>query len=79
MLEAGYECCSSPDTLRDLISSLDKPITEKDVAIALGCMVRTYTNMSGIGNGNTSSESNWDVETFVKVINDLVSATAPPP
>lgn len=72
MLEAGYECCSSQESLRELLSTLNKEIAEEDVAIALGCMARTYTNMTGVGNG-TSSESNWNVENFVAVIKDVVS------
>ena len=71
MLEAGYECCSSPESLRELLKNIDQTIEEKDVAVAIGCMARTYTNMSGIGNGS-SSGSNWNVENFVTVMNELV-------
>ncbi|KAI9310521.1 CCR4-Not complex component, Not1-domain-containing protein [Dichotomocladium elegans] len=67
LLETGYECCSSPATLRELIADIS--VEEKDVAIALGCMARTNTNMSGLGSGNASSaDSNWKVENFVAVI-----------
>ena len=71
MLEAGYECCSTPDSLRELLANIDQTIEEKDVAVAIGCMARTYTNMSGIGNGSPSG-SNWNVENFVTVMNELV-------
>ncbi|KAI9256566.1 CCR4-Not complex component, Not1-domain-containing protein [Phascolomyces articulosus] len=70
MLEAGYECCSTPDSLRELLANVDQKIEEKDVAVAIGCMARTYTNMNGIGNGSPSG-SNWNVENFVTVMNEL--------
>ncbi|KAI7854467.1 CCR4-Not complex component, Not1-domain-containing protein [Circinella umbellata] len=70
MLEAGYECCSSPESLRELLKNIDQTIEEKDVAVAIGCMARTYTNMSGIGNGSPTG-SNWNVENFVTVMNEL--------
>ncbi|KAI9320725.1 hypothetical protein BX666DRAFT_2118920 [Dichotomocladium elegans] len=69
MLEAGYECCSSLDSLRKLFG--DVWPMEKDVAVALGFMARTYTNMSGVGNGSPV-ESNWNVENFVTVIQEKV-------
>ncbi|KAI9490122.1 CCR4-Not complex component, Not1-domain-containing protein [Zychaea mexicana] len=70
MLEAGYECCSTTDALRELLANIDQRIEEKDVAVAIGCMARTYTNMSGIGNGSPSG-SNWNVENFVTVMKEL--------
>ena len=71
LLEAGYECCSSPESVRKLLSGIN--CTEKDVAIALGCMARSYTNMSGVGDGSAMAESNWNVENFVNVVIDVVS------
>lgn len=50
-------------------------VTEKDVAVALGCMARSYTNMSGVGDGSAMNESNWNVENFVNVVIDVVSET----
>ncbi|KAI7885612.1 Not1-domain-containing protein [Lichtheimia hyalospora FSU 10163] len=69
LLEAGYECCSSPESVRKLLSGIN--CTEKDVAIALGCMARSYTNMSGVGDGSAMAESNWNVENFVNVVIDV--------
>ncbi|KAI8146312.1 CCR4-Not complex component, Not1-domain-containing protein [Fennellomyces sp. T-0311] len=73
MLEAGYECCSTPDSLRELLANIDQIIEERDVAVAIGCMARTYTNMSGIGNGSPAG-SNWNVENFVTVMVELAPA-----
>lgn len=71
LLESGYECCSSPESVRKLLSGIN--VTEKDVAVALGCMARSYTNMSGVGDGSDMDESNWNVENFVAVVIDVVS------
>ncbi|KAF7728004.1 hypothetical protein EC973_006769 [Apophysomyces ossiformis] len=70
VLEAGYDCCSSTASVRNLLSKFDGKLSEKDVAETLGCMARTYTNMSGVGNGS-SAGSNWNVENFVDVIKEL--------
>lgn len=75
MLEAGYECCSSTASVQNLLSKFERPIVEKDVAETLGCMARTYTNMSGVGNGS-SAGSNWNVENFVDVVKELVRITS---
>lgn len=74
LLEAGYECCSTTTSVRELFSGLDKPIQERDIAVTLGCMARTYTNANGIGNG-TLQVSKWNIENFVSVTKELVSAT----
>ncbi|KAI9026639.1 CCR4-Not complex component, Not1-domain-containing protein [Phycomyces nitens] len=71
VLEAGYECCSSPASVRDLFSKTKRKIDEKEVAETLGCMARTYTNMSGVGNGSSPGSSNWNVENFVTVVKEL--------
>ncbi|KAI7872984.1 CCR4-Not complex component, Not1-domain-containing protein [Spinellus fusiger] len=72
VLEASYECCSSVASVRDLLSKMKKKVDEKEVAETLGCMARTYTNMSGVGNGTASGSSNWNVENFVTVVKELV-------
>lgn len=73
MLEAGYECCSSTSSVKDLLGSVNSKIEEKDIAECLGCMVRTYTNMTGVGSGASSNRSNWGVENFVSVVKETVS------
>ncbi|KAI8988678.1 CCR4-Not complex component, Not1-domain-containing protein [Pilobolus umbonatus] len=68
ILEAGYECCSSVSSVQELLG--DIPINENEVAETLGCMARTYINMTGVGNGSSQSESKWNVENFVTAINE---------
>ncbi|KAI8335037.1 CCR4-Not complex component, Not1-domain-containing protein [Chlamydoabsidia padenii] len=69
ILETGYDCCASPESVKDVLSKYNKKITEKDVAECLGCMARSYVNMTGVGDGSTTG-SNWDVENFVSVIKE---------
>ncbi|KAI8341463.1 CCR4-Not complex component, Not1-domain-containing protein [Chlamydoabsidia padenii] len=70
ILEIGYECCASTQSVEDIISKVDNKITEKDIAECLGCMVRTYTNMTGVG-GDSLNASNWNVENFVFVVKKM--------
>ncbi|KAI9272225.1 CCR4-Not complex component, Not1-domain-containing protein [Helicostylum pulchrum] len=67
ILEAGYECCSSVNSVRDLLEN--KTIQERDVAEVIGCMARTYVNMAGVGGDNTTEET-WNVENFVTVVKE---------
>lgn len=70
ILEAGYECCSSVNSVRELL--LNKTLDEKDVAEVLGCMARTYVNMTGVGTTDNSTEATWNVENFVVVVREKV-------
>jgi CCR4-NOT transcription complex subunit 1 len=70
MLENGYECCSSVNSVRDLLANTT--IQEKDVAEILGSMARTYVNMTGVGNSENNSETTWNVENFVTVVREKV-------
>lgn len=67
ILEAGYDCCSSVNSVRDLLEN--QTIEEKDVAEVIGCMARTYVNMAGVGNEN-ATEATWNVENFVTVVKE---------
>ncbi|RCH97685.1 hypothetical protein CU097_012135 [Rhizopus azygosporus] len=58
ILEGGYECCSSITNVRELLSTVTE-ITEKEVAETIGCMARTHTNMTGVGNGTTNKDTTW--------------------
>lgn len=69
ILEAGYDCCSSVNSVRDLLEN--QTIEEKDVAEVIGCMARTYVNMAGVGNDN-ATEATWNVENFVTVVKEKV-------
>jgi CCR4-NOT transcription complex subunit 1 len=57
--------------VKEILSKIDKKITEKDIAECLGCMARTYTNMTGVGSGSPNG-SNWGVENFVSVVKETV-------
>lgn len=71
ILEAGYECCSSVNSVRDLLGN--RTIEEKDVAEVIGCMARTHVNMAGVGNGgDNTTEATWNVENFVTVVKEKV-------
>jgi CCR4-NOT transcription complex subunit 1 len=70
ILENGYECCSSVNSVRDLLANTT--IHEKDVAEILGSMARTYVNMTGVGNSENNSETTWNVENFVTVVREKV-------
>lgn len=65
ILEGGYECCSSVNKVRELLSTVSD-ITEKEVAETMGCMARTHTNMTGVG----SKDSTWRIDNFVLCINE---------
>jgi CCR4-NOT transcription complex subunit 1 len=73
ILEAGYECCSTVQSVRELLSKSSVPLDEQQVAETLGCMARTYTNMTGVGNGSMQPDTSWNVENFVTVVKDQVS------
>lgn len=78
ILEAGYECCSTVQFVRDLLDNVTS-IEEKDVAEVLGSMARTHINMAGVGisadKNNASTEmTTWNVENFVKVVAERVSS-----
>jgi CCR4-NOT transcription complex subunit 1 len=72
ILEVGYESCATTQAVENIIHGVNNRITEKDIAECLGCMARTYTNMTGVG-GDSSSGSNWNVENFVAVVKTKVS------
>ncbi|KAL0097780.1 Not1 transcription factor, partial [Phycomyces blakesleeanus] len=72
VLEAGYECCSSPASVRDLLSKTNPKIDEKEVAETLGFIARACINMNGVGNGSSPESSSWNVENFVLVVKELV-------
>ncbi|ORZ05070.1 CCR4-Not complex component, Not1-domain-containing protein [Absidia repens] len=72
ILEAGYECCASTQSVEEILNKINKKITEKDIAECLGCMARTYTNMTGVGSGSPNG-SNWGVENFVSVVKETSS------
>ncbi|KAI8097006.1 CCR4-Not complex component, Not1-domain-containing protein [Halteromyces radiatus] len=69
ILEAGYECCASTQSVEEILGKVNKKFTEKDIAECLGCMARTYTNMTGVGGGSPNG-SNWGVENFVSVVKE---------
>ncbi|KAI8355165.1 CCR4-Not complex component, Not1-domain-containing protein [Blakeslea trispora] len=72
ILEAGYECCSSVNSVRDLLASQIN-MDEKDVAQVLGCMARTHINMTGVGSTeDTTGAVTWNVENFVTVVKEKV-------
>ncbi|KAI8394298.1 CCR4-Not complex component, Not1-domain-containing protein [Radiomyces spectabilis] len=70
VLEAGYECCHSVAAAKDLLSKFPREIEESDVAETLGCMARTYTNMSGVGTGPSSEEPSWNITHFMGALNE---------
>lgn len=70
ILEAGYECCSSVKSVRDLLEN--RTIEERDVAEIIGCMARTHVNMAGVGGGDNTTEATWNVENFVTVVKEKV-------
>ncbi|KAL1917446.1 uncharacterized protein VTP21DRAFT_3839 [Calcarisporiella thermophila] len=70
MLEQGYDCTRSTETMRSLLAQLDIPnsgnLKEVDVAQALGMMVRTYADL---GDGRVGDQFNtWNVEAFVSAL-----------
>ncbi|KAK4519925.1 uncharacterized protein ATC70_010169 [Mucor velutinosus] len=74
ILEAGYECCSTVQSVRDLLDNVTS-IEEKDVAEVLGSMARTHSNMAGVGisadsNNVLTEMTTWNVENFVHVVSD---------
>jgi len=76
ILEAGYECCSTVQSVRDLLDNVTS-IEEKDVAEVLGSMARTHSNMAGVGisadsNNVLTEMTTWNVENFVHVVSDKV-------
>ena len=72
ILEAGYECCSSVNSVRELLASQIN-MDEKDVAQVLGCMARTHINMTGVGGTEeTTGAVTWNVENFVTVVKEKV-------
>lgn len=76
ILEAGYECCSTVQSVRDLLDNVAS-IQEKDVAQVLGSMARTHSNMTGVGIATDSNQAStemttWNVENFVHVVSDKV-------
>lgn len=76
ILEAGYECCSTVQSVRDLLDNVTS-IEERGVAEVLGSMARTHSNMTGVGispDSNTASTetTTWNVENFVHVVSDKV-------
>ena len=72
LLEAGYECCSSMSSVRDLVG--EKSLNEKDVAEIISCMARTHVNMAGVGSDNSTETATWNVENFVTVVKEKVQA-----
>lgn len=76
ILEAGYECCSTAQSVRDLLDNVTS-IEERGVAEVLGSMARTHSNMTGVGISPDSSHAStemttWNVENFVHVVSDKV-------
>lgn len=72
ILEAGYDCCSTVQSVRELLGNIS--IEEKDVAEVLGSMARTHINMTGVGisDNNATTEITWNVENFVNVVAEKV-------
>ncbi|ORZ15115.1 CCR4-Not complex component, Not1-domain-containing protein [Absidia repens] len=69
ILEGGYECCNSVQSVETILAKINKTFTEKDIAKCLGCMAGTYTNMAAVSE-ESSDESNWVVENFVSVVKE---------
>jgi CCR4-NOT transcription complex subunit 1 len=72
ILEAGYDCCSTVQSVRELLGNIS--IEEKDVAEVLGSMARTHINMTGVGisDNNATTEITWNVENFVNAVAEKV-------
>ncbi|KAI8991615.1 CCR4-Not complex component, Not1-domain-containing protein [Mycotypha africana] len=69
ILETGYEGCSSVDSVRELLAV--NAIEERDIAEVLGCMARSYVNMTGVGpTADTAEAATWNVENFVTVVQE---------
>ncbi|KAI9280718.1 CCR4-Not complex component, Not1-domain-containing protein [Sporodiniella umbellata] len=67
ILEGGYESCSSASRFRELLSDITD-FTEKEIAEAIGHMVRTQSNMTSVG--SQTREATWRVDNFVLCIKE---------